>query len=183
MIGYIEGKAVSDRVVLASGGGVGYVVARAQPFVHGEIVSLWVTTLVREESITLFGFDTLVEQACFVALCKVTGVGANIAFAVIRDAGVGAVLAKDSTQLVRTQGVGPKLAARIAEQFEIPEALKVATVDVEKPAVTEIIDTLCALGFPQLAAANAARAVVEANPQGGDEVWIAAALAHLRGAL
>lgn len=183
VIGYIEGTAVSERVVKADGTGVGYVVARPQPFAGGERVALWVTTVVREDSINLYGFSTCQEQACFVALCKVSGVGANTALAVLRDAGVSGVVSKDPKQLARTQGVGPKLAARIADQIEIPESLTAAAAGgQDKPAVAELADTLCALGFPESTAMQTARKVIDDNPDGSDETWIAGALAILRGA-
>lgn len=182
VIGYIEGKAVSEKVVLAAGQGVGYVVARPKPYTAGEQVKLWVTTIVREDAITLYGFDTPEEQACFAALVKVSGVGANTALAVLRDVGVAAVVAKDAAGLARTQGVGPKLAARIAEQVELPDSLRSTGADVAAPAVSELVTVLTALGFAELKAATVAREVVERTPDGGEELWIAAALAELRGA-
>jgi Holliday junction DNA helicase RuvA len=147
-----------------------------EPLRVGEDVRLWVSTQVREDSITLFAFRTEQELAVYEALVKLPGVGAQTALALLRDVGVRGVLAKDASVLKRASGVGAKLASRIAAELVIPTGLEDAEIDEENGAVFEVTQTLCALGFPQAQARLAAERAVEENPDGSDEEMIAAAL-------
>jgi Holliday junction DNA helicase RuvA len=174
MIGYLEGRAVSARIVVCAG--VGYTVMTPEPLRVGEEVHLWVSTQVREDSITLFAFRTEQELTVYEALVKLPGVGAQTALALLRDVGVRGVVAKDASVLKRASGVGAKLASRIAAELVIPAGLDDVAVDEESGAVFEVTQTLCALGFPQAQSRQAAERAVGENPDGTDEELIAAGL-------
>lgn len=108
-------------------GGVGYLVfcsARTLRKFEGgtEPVSLLIDTHVREDHIHLYGFGDRAEQAWFRLLITVQGVGAKVALAVL-DALAPAELARaiasgDKVMLSRADGVGPKLAGRIAAELK-----------------------------------------------------------------
>jgi Holliday junction DNA helicase RuvA len=176
MIGYLEGT-VQGRVLLTTAG-VGYLVQTPSPLPQGHSVRLFVSTVVREDAITLYGFVDEGEQRLFDALCRVNGVGAASALAVLRDAGatavVNAVTSLDPSKLGRVKGVGPKTAARIVSDLRIPDGLDIV---VEAPAVdSELVATLVALGFDRAAAIEA----IASAPAGDEESVIAAALAGMR---
>jgi Holliday junction DNA helicase RuvA len=147
-----------------------------EPLRVGEEVRLWVSTQVREDSITLFAFRTEQELAVYEALVKLPGVGAQTALALLRDLGVRGVVAKDASMLKRASGVGAKLASRIAAELVVPAGLDTEGVEEETGAVFEVTQTLCALGFPQASSRAAAERAVAENIDGGDEELIAAAL-------
>jgi Holliday junction DNA helicase RuvA len=104
-------------------GGVGYLVrcpARtlaALPPV-GETVSLAIETLVREDAIELCGFTDAAERDWFRLLLTVQGVGARVALSLLSALNpadlAAAISAEDKTVLTRADGVGPKLATRLA---------------------------------------------------------------------
>lgn len=180
MIGYLEGTARGR--VLHTASGVGYQVQTPRQLPQGQVVRLHVTTVVREDAITLYGFVEEAEQLLFEALCRVTGVGAASALAVVRDAGVAAVVAavtaRDITRLGRIKGVGPKTAARIISDLRLPDGL--SDVHTETEVDDELVNTLVTLGFDR---ATATEAVVEAlaGTTGEDEEEVlASALASLR---
>jgi Holliday junction DNA helicase RuvA len=176
MIGYLEGT-VRGKVLLTPSG-VGYLVQTPRPLPEQETVRLHVTTVVREESITLYGFVEEAEQMLFDALCRVTGVGASSALSVIRDAGVAAVVAafqaKDPARLGRVRGVGAKTAARIISDLKMPDGLE--SSNIELTVDEELVSTLVALGFDRAASMEAIALV----PGGEEDDVIAAALTHLR---
>ena len=106
--------------------GVGYLVfcpARtlaALPAV-GEAASLHVETHVREDHIHLYGFATAAERSWFRLLTTVQGVGSRVAMGLLSVLGpqqlVECVVAQDKQPLLRADGVGPKLAARIVAEL------------------------------------------------------------------
>ena len=107
--------------------GVGYLVQCASrtlarlPAVGGQ-VSLVVETLMREDSLRLIGFASAAERDWFRLLTQVQGVGARIALAILSalevDDLVRAIAAQDKAVLTRADGVGPKLAQRIAIELK-----------------------------------------------------------------
>jgi Holliday junction DNA helicase RuvA len=89
--------------------------------VGGEVLIL--TELqVREDAWTLFGFGSPAERDCFRALTSIQGVGGRLALAILSvlspDELARAVAHDDKAMIGRANGVGPKLAARIANELQ-----------------------------------------------------------------
>lgn len=177
MIGYLSGRAISERIVLT--GGVGYVVHTPKPLTVGADVALFVTTHVREDAITLFGFITEAEQTVFESLVKLPGVGAQTALALLRDVGLDGVASREAKILQKANGVGAKLAARIAAELVLPDGITDAADEVPS-TVLEVAGTLEALGFPMADAMRSALRAFEEMPDAGDEELIAAGLRYAR---
>ena len=108
-------------------GGVGYLVQMsgrtlaAIGLVGGEVVIL--TELqVREDAWTRFGFGSTAERDSFRALTSIQGVGGRLALAILStlspDELARAVAQEDKAMIGRANGVGPKLAARIANELQ-----------------------------------------------------------------
>jgi Holliday junction DNA helicase RuvA len=108
-------------------GGVGYQVhcsgrtLDALGPVGGEVLVL--TELqVREDAWTLFGFGSPAERDSFRALTSIQGVGGRLALAILSalapDELARAVSQDDKAMIGRANGVGPKLAARIANELK-----------------------------------------------------------------
>ena len=108
-------------------GGVGYLVQCSGRTldtlgpVGGEVLIL--TELqVREDAWTLFGFGSTQERDAFRALTSIQGVGGRLALAILSvlspDELARAVSQDDKAMIGRANGVGPKLAARIANELQ-----------------------------------------------------------------
>ncbi len=114
--------------------GVGYLVFASSKtlgkLVKGRETSLLIETVVREDSITLFGFADAWEKEWFSTLTKVQGVGAKVCLAILSVLTpvqlAQAVSAQDKNSFTRASGVGPKLAARIVTELKD----KIVTVPV-----------------------------------------------------
>ncbi|MEO7365323.1 MAG: Holliday junction branch migration protein RuvA [Sphingomicrobium sp.] len=108
-------------------GGVGYqLLASARTLdaigpIGGEVLLL-TEMQVREDSMTLFGFATAGEREAFRALTSVQGVGGRVALAILSTLGPDelsrAVASGDKAMIARANGVGPKLAQRIANELQ-----------------------------------------------------------------
>jgi len=153
-------------------GGVGYLVQisgrtlDAIGPIGGEVLLL--TELqVREDAWTLFGFGSTAERDAFRALTSIQGVGGRLALAILSvlspDELARAVAQEDKAMIGRANGVGPKLAARIAN--ELQGKLGVAAIGGAAPAprggaAADALSALANLGFKPAdasAAVNAAQ--------------------------
>ena len=129
MIGKLTGiiDETGDDIAVIDVGGVGYVVHCSARVLSnlpatGQRATLFVETQMREDSIKLFGFTTAEEREWFRLLQTVQGVGAKVALALLssqttQELGK-AIAFGDKAQIGRAQGVGPKLAARIAAELK-----------------------------------------------------------------
>lgn len=191
MIGYLRGRALPGNLVL-TGGDVGYLVHTPAPLTAGENVELYVTTVVREDAITLYGFASAPEQELFTILIKVQGVGPGVALALLRDVGPGplvaALTAEQAQPLTAAAGVGLKKAQTIVTMArgKVPAAL-VALFTAEQAGPAEVpagpqqdvVNTLTAMGFTELAATEAVAAIAADDPGATESVLLRRALTAL----
>lgn len=115
--------------------GVGYLVSASAKTLsrlnRGGTAVLLIETVVREDSISLFGFSDAWEKEWFLTLTKVQGVGAKVCLAILSVLSPNqlaqAVSAQDKASFTRAAGVGPKLAARIVTELKD----KIVTIPME----------------------------------------------------
>ena len=129
MIYCLTGKIVkkSMNAVVLSCGGVGYYaqcpasVAGALPGV-GKEATIYTVMSVTENDVSLYGFATEQQQACFELLTSVSGVGAKVGLAILSvmepDRVALAISAGDHKAFKSASGVGPKLAQRIVLELK-----------------------------------------------------------------
>ena len=106
--------------------GVGYLVSASVKTLaklnKGIEVSLLIETIVREDSISLYGFFDPLEKEWFNTLTKVQGVGAKVCLSILSALTpmqiAQAVSAQDKNSFTRANGVGPKLAARLITELK-----------------------------------------------------------------
>lgn len=134
MIGSLHGvaAAIGEDTALIEVGGVGYVVlAGGRTLARlsvGAPARLYIETHVREDAIRLFGFDSEEERAWFAHLQTIPGVGAKVALAILDTMPpqvlADAVAMQDKAAFARANGVGPKLAARLAQELAAKQGPK-----------------------------------------------------------
>jgi holliday junction DNA helicase RuvA len=183
MIGSLQGvvAAVGEEHVLIEVGGVGYVVqAGGRTLARlsvGATVKLYIETHVREDAIRLFGFAAEEERAWFAHLQTIPGVGAKVSLGILDamppEALVDAIALQDKAAFARANGVGPKLAARLATELAAKQGPKGfisggasgvprAGNAIINGARAEAVSALVNLGIDQ---SSAARAVANASKQ------------------
>jgi len=115
--------------------GVGYLVNMSSRSLsklkQGEYANLLIETIIKEDSITLFGFQSPWEKEWFNTLTKIQGVGGKVCLSILSVLSPAqlsqAVAAQDKSSFLRAAGVGPKLAARLVTELKD----KIVTIPVE----------------------------------------------------
>lgn len=187
MIASLSGRVVDVRVdaVVFEVGGVG-ILAYATPATlaglrRGAQAQLATSLVVREDSLTLYGFADADERDVFEAVQTVSGVGPRLALAMLAvhtpDALRRAVANEDLAALQRVPGIGRKGAQRIV--LELGDRLGPPTTEAGVPAAAEdrratVVEALVGLGWPAKAAEDAVRTVVpeDAGPVAEDDVAV-----------
>jgi Holliday junction DNA helicase RuvA len=151
--------------------GVGYLVHLSSKTLDslgavGAKVLLLTELQVREDAWTLFGFGSAAERESFRALTSIQGVGGRLALAILSvlspDELARAVANDDKGMIGRANGVGPKLAARIANELQGKLGVIGAAGGVAPPprggAAADALSALANLGFRPAEASAAVNA-------------------------
>ncbi len=128
MIGSLKGRIIfiAEDYILLETNGVGYMVHITARHVASmaldDAVFLFIHTNVREDAITLYGFENAGQQALFLLLCTVQGVGnkmaLNILSAFSTDELRDILIAQDMNSLTRVSGIGKRLGERIVTELK-----------------------------------------------------------------
>ena len=178
MIYCLTGKIVkkSMNAVVLSCGGVGYYtqcpasVAGALPGV-GKEATLYTVMSVTENDVSLYGFATEEQQACFEMLTAVSGVGPKVGLAILSvlepDRVALAISAGDHKAFKAASGVGPKLAQRIVLELKdkvakgfvdgisLEDVAGASSAESTAAGAGQAIAALVSLGYSQSEAAMA----------------------------
>lgn len=181
MIATLRGTVLAvglDRVVLETGG-IGLTLPCPPRVLSGLVVGeqarLSTSLVVREDSLTLYGFAHDDERDLFETLLGVSGVGPRLALAMLAvltpDEVRGAVATDDLATLTRVPGIGRKGAQRIV--LDLKDRVGAATVTTDlrtdagpgpgaAPWAEQVSAALVSLGWPSRDAAAAIDAVAPA---------------------
>lgn len=131
---------------------------------------------VREDAWTLFGFGSAHERDAFRALTSIQGVGGRLALAILSvlspDELARAVAQEDKAMIGRANGVGPKLAARIANELQGKLGVCALGGTAPMPRGSAAADALSALGNLGFKPADASAAVNAAQDELGSDATL-----------
>ena len=176
MIASLQGQVIqiSEDHLIVEVGGIGYLVFVTEYLAHsqrrGEAVSLFTHLVVREDSLTLFGFQEQEEVSLFQELIKVNGVGPRLALETLSthnpDVIKRAVLNKQEEIFAQVSGIGKKTAQKILLYLE--DRISFTDVMVITPETAginaEIQQALVTLGYSVLEAQAALQNLPEDAP-------------------
>lgn len=199
MIASVRGRVLQVRLdaAVVEVGGVGMLV-QATPGTLAELrvgseATLHTSLVVREESLTLFGFSEADDRDVFETVQTVSGIGPRLALAMLAvhtpDGLRRAVAEQDLTALQRVPGIGRKGAQRIAleltDRLGAPAAASPDGVPVPVPPGSasghgQVVDALVGLGWSAKQAEDAVGAVTaDGAGEGSTAGVLRAALRHL----
>lgn len=177
MISYVKGTVayIENDCIVVDNNGIGYNIqvspSTASAVVMEKEVKIYTYMNVKENELSLFGFLTKEELNMFNLLIGVNGVGPKSAVAMLGALSPAqlalAIATEDIKALSVGQGIGKKIAQRIALELKDKVGADTITTGVElvqKVDVTtgeraEALSALMALGFTKNEAENAIKAV------------------------
>ncbi len=168
----------SDHLVIEIGG-VGlqvFVPAPTRERVHvGETVFLHTYLVVRQDALTLFGFDNREGRELFTLLLGVNGIGPRLALAVLSTLSLdmihSAVFHQQDEVFSRVPGVGRKTAQKILLHLQdrLPSMAGLKPLAVVGEVDTEVMNALTALGYSVVEAQAAIQSIPKDAPQEVEE--------------
>ncbi len=148
-VGGVGLRVFVPRTVLENVGGV------------GRAIGLYTHLQVREDDLSLFGFENEDDLELFTVLLGVQGVGPKVALAILGTLSPellkSAIMREETAVLQRVPGIGKKTAERI--MFQLRDKLDLGGAAATMPLVSDIdadvIDVLTSLGFSIIEAQSA----------------------------
>jgi Holliday junction DNA helicase RuvA len=157
---------------------------------RGESSRLATALVVREDSLTLFGFADDEQRDQFGLLQSVAGIGPRMALATLAvltpDDLSRALLDGDVKTLTRVPGIGPKVAQRMVLELRdkvaaVPSAAATTTPPTSgaNPRRDEVVEALVGLGFTPKPAETAVDAALSEDGDADSAALLRAALSRL----
>ncbi|WP_317366457.1 Holliday junction branch migration protein RuvA [uncultured Tyzzerella sp.] len=182
MISFIKGniEVLKDGIIIIENNGIGYRVNVSENLYgylckNKENVKLYTFMNVKEDDISLFGFLTLEELELFERLITVSGVGPKGAISLLNVMSpqeiISAIITSDIKALSSGQGIGKKIAQRIAlelkDKVDILDAINIEpqiVEDIEEDSTTkETLEALVVLGFTKQEILKAINSIEDKN--------------------
>ncbi len=182
MISFIKGniEILKEGLIIIENNGIGYKLNVSEKlysylYKNRQNVKLYTFMNVKEGEISLFGFLTLDELQLFERLITVSGVGPKGAIALLNimtpQEIITAIITSDIKALSSGQGIGKKIAQRIAlelkDKVDILNAINIEPQvinDIEEDGTTkETLEALIALGFTRQEIVKAINSIEDKN--------------------
>lgn len=194
MFEYLEGDVArhTPTSLVLDVGGVGYALAVpvGSGFPSKGRVRAWTHFVVREDSQTLYGFDSASQRDLFRLLLDVRGVGPSVALALLSglepEALVQAVVSGDAAALTRVKGVGKKTAEQMLLDLrdkitrfgggDLPLSPEAGGEPPLDALLADAVSALCSIGYKEKEAEKLIRKVAASEPSMDLEELIRAAL-------
>ena len=181
MIATLRGEIsqIEENALVLEVGGVGLRVFVPAPvrtkLKPGETAFLFTHLVVREDALTLYGFESQADRELFNILLGVDGVGPKVALSVLSamtlDAVQRAVFADEADLFSRVPGVGKKTAQKIA--LHLKDKLKptdaLARVAAMSDKDSEVLAALTSLGYSVVEAQASIQSIPKDAPDDAEE--------------
>ena len=172
MFAYIKGslEVKTNGYIVIDVNGIGYKIFMSETAINklgaiGEIIKIHTYVRVREDDISIYGFNTNEELRMFELLLSVSGIGAKSALVILSNVSVSsfalAIINNDINLLKKLPGIDPKTAQRVIlelkdklkkeneivanENTDISDTINTAIMDDEK--IAEATAALKVLGY------------------------------------
>ncbi len=160
MIGMLRGRVweIQAENIVLDVQGVGYLLAVPLGLLSkvrtGQDLFLYTHMHVREDELSLYGFDSIEEKRLFLLMLSVSGIGPKASLAILStftpEEIQGAISSENISLLTKVPGIGKKIAQRLV--LELKEKFKGPIVTVRNSpgghlGNSDALETLLALGY------------------------------------
>ena len=191
MIGKLQGIVdyIGDGFIILMAGPVGYKVFTPEYPTLKSTVSLWIETIVREDSIRLFGFSSIAAQNLFNQLTTVSGVGPKVALAIMGTIKTDTILSAIATGDAKTIATAPSVGKKVAEKIIVELKNKICGGSFDfgpgdtgaAGALPDLLAALESLGYRRLDIVDMAQRLVADNPGADVATLVPIALKQISG--
>ncbi len=171
--GEVTGRSENDLVVQVGGLGFKIIAPKATcaNCQMGDFINLFTYLVVRENALSLYGFDTREVRDFFGLLLSVNGIGPKTALSILStlsvDAIINAVLSNNEDVFCQVPGIGRKSAQKVVlfmkdkvDQFATKEGIA-----GYKDTNSEVLDALVGLGYSIVEAQSAIQSIPKDSPE------------------
>ena len=177
LLGELQHK--EDNTLVVAVGGVGLRVSvpkgLAERLNVGDQIFLHTHLIVRENDLSLYGFESAEDRKLFTTLLGVDGVGPKVALSVLSnltiDAIQRAIFSDEPDLLSRVPGVGKKTAQKMALYLKdrLKPADTLSRVAAMSDMDSEVLAALTSLGYSVIEAQSAIQSIPKDAPQDVEE--------------
>jgi holliday junction DNA helicase RuvA len=177
MIASIKGEVTSksENDLVINVGGIGFKVmaprATCAKEIVGNNITLFTYLVVREDALTLFGFESREERDLYTLVLSINGVGPKTALSIIStlsvDAIISAALANRDEVFCQVPGIGKKSAQKIIIYLhdKVRQMTGKEMIPGFKDINSEVIDALVGLGYSIVEAQTAIQSIPKDAPE------------------
>jgi Holliday junction DNA helicase RuvA len=177
MIASIKGEVTSksENDLVINVGGIGFKVMAPKTTcaneIVGNIINLYTFLVVREDALTLYGFETREERDLYTLILSINGVGPKTALSIIStlsvDAIISAALANRDEIFCQVPGIGKKSAQKIIIYMhdKVSQMTGKEIIPGFKDINSEVIDALIGLGYSVVEAQTAIQSIPKDSPE------------------
>ncbi len=183
MIGFISGilREKDFDTITVECGGMGFSIMVTKSCMGNlpnldEEVKIHTYLHVREDELSLYGFDSAEEKKLFLQLISVSGVGSKTAISILSaermSAIINSIINEDTSVIANCKGIGKKTAERIILELKdkikpfdyiLPNDNLMNVIKENSKALDDALIVLTSLGLTKADATKKARAVMEKN--------------------
>ncbi|MET3616417.1 Holliday junction DNA helicase RuvA [Peptoniphilus olsenii] len=172
MLEFIKGKidSIENNYLVLENGNIGYIIYMPKiellKLTLNTDVMIYTRLIVREDSITTYGFANTKSRDIFDLLTTVTGIGPKLAMGILDETDVSFILnsiaAEDVKSLTKIPGIGKKTAQRLI--LELKDKVKNLNIDIPETDIineninldkSSALEALISLGYNEYEAKNA----------------------------
>ena len=195
MIAYLRGRilTVTAETAIMDVNGIGYEIycsgGAFRKITVGEVAELYTFLQVKEDGITLFGFESPREKELFLKVTSVSGVGPKLGISILTgmsaDELTSAIATADVKRLSKAKGMGKKTAEKIvlelhgkisatevmsASEDAFETKIKTAVADKVSAKDEEAVSALMGLGFTKNESVQAVQRAKEGGATSTEDI-------------
>lgn len=151
MYNYIIGtiKQIEDNYIVLENNSIGYLIYMANPykFQLNQTYQLYVYQYVREDEISLYGFDTFEEKQMFLKLIDVKGLGCKMALPMFASGNLNQLMEAIEEENISYLKKFPKIGDKVARQIILDLKGKLIDHPTNNQSNEELMEALKTLGY------------------------------------
>lgn len=151
MYEYIKGiiREIESNYIVIDNEGIGYLVYAPNPYAYhlDEEYKVYIYQNVKEDEISLYGFQSKEEKQLFLKLISVKGLGPKMALPILATGSIGGIEDAIERENILYLKKFPKIGDKVARQMILDLKGKLTSLPITSTDNEELVEALKALGY------------------------------------